>query len=43
VFALLAFYGLKTGNAVLFVYCCAGLGLFAASVSWVMWFVMDDY
>lgn len=40
---LLAANGLRTGNAVLFVYCMAGIGLLSAALTWVMWFVMDNY
>jgi hypothetical protein len=31
------------GNAVMFVYCIAGMGAFSAGFSWIMWQVMDDY
>jgi hypothetical protein len=30
-------------NVVVFVSSIAGLGIFTAGVTWVMWFVMDDY
>jgi hypothetical protein len=43
---LLVFFAisaLRSGNAVLFVYSMAGIGFFTAAVTWVMWFVMDDY
>lgn len=39
----LALWGYRTQNAVLFVYCIAGLALVNAALVWVMWFLMDDY
>lgn len=38
-----AVYGFRTGNAVQFISAVAGLGLYTAALTWVMWFVMDDY
>jgi hypothetical protein len=34
---------LHNRNAIGFVYAIAGIGLITASLTWVMWFVMDDY
>lgn len=41
--AYVAAYALRSHNAVLFVYIMAGIGMFSAAVTWIMWFVMDDY
>ncbi|PTX95576.1 hypothetical protein [Opitutus sp. ER46] len=42
-FSFLAWHGLRSGNVVLFVSSMAAIGLISASLTWVMWFVMDDY
>ncbi|MBI2514220.1 MAG: hypothetical protein HYV96_19785 [Opitutae bacterium] len=39
----LALWGYRTQNAVLFVYCIAGLALVNAALTWIMWVLMDDY
>lgn len=43
VMTLIAVNAYRAGNAVVFVYMMAGLGLYNAAVTWVMWAVMDRY
>lgn len=42
-FAILATFGLRTSNVILFVSSIAAIGLISAAVTWVIWFLMDDY
>lgn len=39
----LAVWGLRTGNAVLFVYALSGAAFASAAVTWVIWGLMDRY
>lgn len=39
----LTLWGYRTQNAVLFVYCLAGLVLADLALTWIMWVLMDDY
>jgi hypothetical protein len=41
VFLAVGFF--RSGNVIGFVSAMAGIGLLSASITWVMWFVMDDY
>ena len=41
--ALLAFLSGGVGNPMIFVGAIGGMGLLTAALTWVMWFVMDDY
>jgi hypothetical protein len=37
------YMAISGGNAVAFVYGIGGIALFTSGLTWVMWFVMDDY
>ncbi|MBX3736856.1 MAG: hypothetical protein KF715_09220 [Candidatus Didemnitutus sp.] len=39
----LAIWGYRTQNAVLFVYCLAGLVIADLALTWIMWVLLDDY
>lgn len=39
----LAIWAYRTQNAVLFVYCIAGLVLADLALTWIMWVLLDDY
>lgn len=39
----LAIWAFRTHNAVLFVYCIAGLVLADLALTWIMWVLLDDY
>jgi hypothetical protein len=43
VLAFLAIGFFRSGNVIGFVSAMAGIGMLSASITWVMWFVMDDY
>lgn len=39
----LTLWGYRTQNAVLFIFCLAGLVLGNIALTWIMWVLMDDY
>jgi len=39
----LAVWGLRTGNAVLFVYALSGAAFASAAVTWIIWGLLDRY
>jgi hypothetical protein len=41
--SLVVIYAWHARNPILFVYTIAGMGLFTVGISWVMWFIMEDY
>lgn len=41
--ALLFASAVKDGNAFMMAFSAAGIGALSAGVTWIMWFVMDDY
>jgi hypothetical protein len=43
VLALLFAGAVKDGNAFMMAFSAAGIGAISAGITWVMWFVMDDY
>jgi hypothetical protein len=43
VLALLFASAVKDGNAFMMAFSAAGIGALSAGITWIMWFVMDDY
>lgn len=43
ILALLFVMATAQGNAFLMAFSAAGIGLISAGLTWVMWFIMDDY
>ncbi|HVU34715.1 MAG TPA: hypothetical protein VHE61_14880 [Opitutaceae bacterium] len=41
--AILATYAFRTSNVIMFVSSIAGIGMISAAITWVMWFIVDDY